>query len=104
MTGENRVKRERTASREPSPVRPWRSPLFRLRADVAAQRAGGVEHVSAHAPARFVAITLGDGHQNAVVFLARVRNAPALPQLRAPEGPQANPDGDRLLRQKCIVG
>src|SRR5690349_9354791 len=84
-------------------ARSERRPLLRLRADVAAQRAGRVEHVRAHASAGLVAIALGHGGQNAVMLLARVRNPAALPQLRAPERPQANPDGDCLLRQERIV-
>src|SRR3954468_4877819 len=79
-------------------------PLLRVRSDVAAQRAGGVEHVRAHAAAGLVAIALSDGRQNAIVLLARARNAAALPQLRAPECPETNPDGNRLLRQERIVG
>src|SRR3954454_16645814 len=104
MKSENCIKRERTASRALSAVPPWRPPLFRLRANVAAQRAGGVEHVRAHAAAGLVAIALSDGRQNAIVLLARARNAAALPQLRAPERPETNPDGNRLLRQERIVG
>src|SRR3954451_97965 len=91
--------------RSPCARRPLRTaPLLRLRSDVAAERAGGVEHVRAHAAAGLVAIALRDGRQNAVMLLARARNAAALPQLRAPERPETNPDRDGLLRQERIMG
>jgi Transporter associated domain/CBS domain len=75
-----------------------------VRSDVAAKRARGIEHVRAHAAAGFFAVALGDGRQDRVVLLARPGDPAAFPELCPSERPEADPDGERLLRQEGVVG
>ena len=49
----------------------WSHVRFGLHRDVASDRAGRVEHVGAHAPGRFIPVSLSDGVQNGLMLLPR---------------------------------